>query len=66
MITLYKIQKQMLYKKKNKKTKQNKTKNKKRENKNQLLTYVFTTVAILTIKTTVKNHIKFKICQHIG
>ena len=58
-------------KQKNKeKTKQTNKQTKKKTNKtkktHELLTYVFKTVAILTIEPTVKSHFKFNISQQIG
>ena len=51
-------------KKQKTKTKKQKTKIKKK--KHELLTYVFKTVAILTIEPTVKSHFKFNISQKKG
>ena len=62
--TKQKTKNQQTNKQKNKKQKkQNKTKNKKQK-KHELLTYVFKTVAILTIEPTVKSH--FNISQKKG
>ena len=66
-IIYLKIQKQMLRKKQKQKQRKNKTKNKQtNKQKNKLLTYVFKTVAILTIEPTVKSNFKFNISQQIG